>query len=81
MLKIYGSDLCPDCVNCKADLDKAGVAYEYLSITEHLPSMKEFLKLRDTQGEFDAAREKGSIGIPCLVDEEGNLSLTWEKYL
>ena len=81
MLKIYGSDLCPDCIHCKEDLDKAGVAYEYLSITEQLPSMKEFLKLRDSHAEFDAAREKGSIGIPCLVDEAGNLSLSWEKYL
>ena len=81
MLKIYGSDLCPDCIKCKEDLDKAGVSYEYLSITEHLPSMKEFLKLRDGSSVFDGAREKGSIGIPCLVDEEGNLSLSWEKYL
>lgn len=81
MLKIYGSDLCPDCINCKADLDRVGVAYEYLSITEHLPYMKEFLKLRDTHAEFDSVREKGSIGIPCIVDEEGNLSLSWNQYL
>ena len=81
MLKIYGSDLCPDCIHCKEDLDKSGVAYEYLSITEHLASMKEFLKLRDSHAEFAAAKEKGSIGIPCLVEEAGNLSLSWEKYL
>ena len=81
MLKIYGSDLCPDCIKCKEDLDMAGVAYEYLSITEHLPSMKEFLKLRDSHAEFDSAREKGAIGIPCIVDDEGNLCLSWEQYI
>lgn len=81
MLKIYGTDLCPDCVKCKEDLEKAGVTFEYLCITESLLFMKEFLKLRDTHGEFDPVREKGSIGIPCIVDEEGHLSLSWDPYL
>lgn len=30
MLKIYGSLLCPDCVQCKNDLTAAGVEFEYL---------------------------------------------------
>ena len=78
---IYGSDLCPDCINCKADLDKAGVAYEYRSITEHLPYMKEFLSIRDREQVFDGPREAGGIGIPCLVGEDGTVSLSWEQYL
>ena len=78
---IYGSDLCPDCINCKADLDKAGVVYEYRSITEHLPYMKEFLAIRDREQIFDGPREAGGIGIPCLVGEDGTVSLSWEQYL
>ena len=80
MLKIYGSDLCPDCIRCKADLDAAGVAYEYLSITEDLRSMKEFLKLREDAA-FAEAKANGSIGIPCIVNPQGEISLSWEQYL
>ncbi len=78
---IYGSDLCPDCINCKADLDKAGVAYEYRSITEHLPYMKEFLALRDREELFAPVREAGYIGIPCIQTEDGTLSLSWDQFV
>ena len=78
---IYGSDLCPDCINCKADLDKAGVAYEYRSITEHLPYMKEFLALRDREDLFTSVREAGYIGIPCIQTEDGTLFLSWEQFV
>ena len=35
MIKIYGSLLCPDCVQCKEDLDKAGIASEPEGISSH----------------------------------------------
>lgn len=81
MLTIYGSMLCPDCVECRADLDKAGVEYEYLDFSENLRNLKEFLKIRDDSAVFDEVREKGSIGIPCIVEEEGTICLDWEKYM
>ena len=80
MLKIYGSMLCPDCVQCRADLDKAGVAYEYLDFSESLLHLKEFLVLRENPI-FDTIRSEGKIGIPCLVKENGTLTLTWEEYM
>ena len=55
MLKIYGSDLCPDCLQCKRDLDASGVAYEYLDFAESLLNLKEFLKLRDSLSIFEEA--------------------------
>lgn len=81
MLKIYGSMLCPDCVQCREDLDKSEIPYEYLDFSENLKNLKEFLAIRDGNPIFDAAREAGGIGIPCLVDENGNVSLSWEKYV
>ena len=81
MLKIYGSMLCPDCVKCREDLDQAGVAYEYLDFSDSLKHLKEFLTIRDSSSLFDAVREKGSIGIPCIVDENGRISLDWEEYM
>lgn len=79
MLKIYGSMLCPDCVRCREDLDKAGVEYEFLDFGESLKSLKEFLKLRDGSPMFDTVRAEGKIGIPCLQREDGSLALNWEE--
>ena len=41
MLKIYGSMLCKDCVQCREDLDKAGTSYEYLDFAENLLHLKD----------------------------------------
>lgn len=81
MLIIYGSDQCPDCINCKADLDKAGVSYEYRSIAENLLFLKEFLAIRDSNPVFAPVKEAGKIGIPCIVQENGEVSLEWAQYL
>jgi len=81
MLKIYGSMLCPDCQNCRADLDKKQIPYEYLDFGRDLKALKEFLALRDGSPLFDEAREKGSIGIPCIVREDGSVTLSWDEFL
>lgn len=81
MLKIYGSMLCPDCVECRADLDKANVEYEFRDFAVELKNLKEFLKLRDGSSLFDASRAEGKIGIPCILRENGSLTLDWEEFL
>jgi len=81
MLKIYGHMQCPDCQKCREDLDRAGIPYEYLDFSEGLAYLKAFLVLREQEPVFNAAREKGSIGIPCIVTEDGTVSLTWEEFL
>lgn len=81
MLKIYGSMLCPDCVQCREELDRAGVAYEYLDFGDSLKHLKEFLTIRDSSKLFEEVRAAGSIGIPCIVEEDGSISLDWEIYL
>lgn len=81
MLKIYGSMQCPDCVQCRKDLDKAGVTYEYLDFADSLKNLKEFLTIRDSSPVFEAVREKGSIGIPCILRDDGTVTLTWEEYM
>lgn len=78
---IYGTDLCPDCVNCKKDLDQAGVTYEYRNISENLMYLKEFLSLRDEKEIFSEVRAGGWIGIPCILDADGKVSLSWEEYM
>lgn len=77
MLKIYGSRLCPDCVQCLADLDRQGVEYEYHDFGEDLWALKSFLAIRDRDPQFEAIRAGGSIGIPCIVHDDGSVHLSW----
>lgn len=79
MLKIYGSMLCPDCVQCRKELDDKGIAYEYLDFSDSLGNLKAFLKLRDTHEAFSDIRGTERIGIPCLVDEAGAVAFFWES--
>ena len=81
MLKIYGSMMCPDCVKCRNDLDQAGVKYEYLDFADSLWNVKCFLTLRDSNAVFAEVKEAGKIGIPCIVREDGTVTLSWEEFL
>ena len=78
MIKIYGSMLCKDCVQCREDLDKAGIAYKYLDFSENLLYLKEFLTIRESCPLFEQVRRDGGIGIPCIVKDDGTVTLDWE---
>ena len=81
MLKIYGSMQCPDCVACRNDLDQAGVEYEYLDFADDLRNLKAFLAIRDKEAVFAEVKENGSIGIPCILQEDGSVTLDWSEYV
>ena len=81
MLKIYGSPLCPDCVKCKQELEEAGVEFLYLDIGEKLLYLKQFLKIRDGNELFEPVRQRGQIGIPCILREDGSVTFEWDEYL
>lgn len=80
MLKIYGSMLCPDCVQCREDLNNAKVEYEYLDFSDDLKNLKEFLHIRE-KAMFDEIRREGKIGIPCILREDGTVTLSWEEFI
>lgn len=81
MLKIYGSMLCKDCIACREALDRAGIAYDFLDFTSELSYLKEFLKIRDSNDLFLQAKQEGQIGIPCILHEDGTITLNWESVL
>ena len=81
MLSIYGSPLCPDCRECKENLDAHGVEYEYVDITQSMRNLKAFLKLRDSLPVFEPAKEHGAVGIPAIVREDGSVTLDWEGWM
>lgn len=81
MLKIYGSMFCPDCIKCREDLDRAGVPYEYLDFADSLWNLKVFLGYRDNDPAFTELKAAGKIGIPCIVRENGSITLTWDEFM
>ena len=81
MFKIYGSEMCPDCVACKKNFDYYGIEYEFIDINTSLRNLKEFLKYRDNDPIFDHCKEIDDIGLPALIREDGSVFLSWEKYL
>ncbi len=78
MLKIYGSMLCPDCVKCREDLDNKSIPYTFLDFSEKLSYLKEFLEIREREEVFDQIKKEGKIGIPCIVKQDGSVTLQWD---
>ena len=60
-----------------ADLDRAGIAYEYRDFGEDLRALREFLTIRDSDPQFAEIKVSGKIGISCIVDEDGSVRLDW----
>lgn len=82
-MKVYGAEICGDCRNFKALMAERGFEVEYIDITENVMNLKEFLALRDSAAAFEAVKERGSIGIPAFVNDNGeatvdlNTALGW----
>ena len=49
MLKVYGTQLCPDCVECKYNLDRNNIEYVDVDINKQLKNLKEFLRLSQVE--------------------------------
>ena len=80
-MKVFGSKMCPDCVEMRKAFDAEGVGYEYFDITEDLKNLKEFLKIRDLDAEFAKIRGSGGIGIPAVQKEDGSWTLDWQSFV
>lgn len=81
MIKIYGTIMCPDCRGAIIGFDKAGVAYEFFDIGTNPLNLKAFLNIRDTSPVFDKVKANEGIGIPCIVLEDGTVTLSIEDVL
>ena len=81
MLTIYGSEMCPDCINCKYNFDKFNIEYEFIDINKSLRDLSTFLQMRDNNPIFDHCKEINDIGLPAIIKEDGEVFLNWEGYL
>lgn len=77
-MKIYGTDLCPDCVEAKKKLDEKNIPYDYVDITESIGNLKAFMKMRDEEPAFDEAKKAGAVGVPAFVLDDGEIRLEIE---
>ena len=81
MLKIYGSEMCPDCRAAKRNFDMNGVEYEFLDVCSSLKHLRQFLIYRDTEPVFDRLKAINDIGLPAIVAEDGTVFTDWEAWL
>ena len=79
MVKVYVMESCPDCVEVKARY-KDDPGYELVDIGQQARSLKEFLVLRDNHPAFAKVRERGNIGIPCFVKDDGSVIISLKHY-
>ena len=75
MVKIYGMPTCPYCDYVHAQIVGREGEFEFINIGENIRNMKAFMRLRDTNAAFDRSKEKGNVGIPAFVFEDGKVSL------
>lgn len=73
MPKLYGSHLCKDCQETFRHFEKINYKYEFIEITESMPNLREFLKIRDNRDEFVEIRKEGLVGIPTLLMEDDSI--------
>ncbi|MBZ4668073.1 MAG: hypothetical protein PWP07_2018 [Epulopiscium sp.] len=81
-LIMYGAEICPGCVRAKAQLEKyPNIELDYRNITKNTALLKEFLAYRDHEEIFVPIKEKGKIGIPFFILEDGTKTFEIEEYL
>ena len=71
---------CPDCAQAK-QLYADNPDYEIIDIGKQARNLKEFLALRDNHSAFAKVRERGTIGIPCFVKDDGEVVISMKHYL
>lgn len=78
MIKIYGTIICPHCETLKKRLMSECIPFEFFDFSAKTQNLKDFLKIRDNHDYdslFDPVREAGGIGIPCIILEDGTVTL------
>lgn len=67
---VYGSNHWGGCAPVKEFLLQNNVKFAYVDINESLVSLKRFLKIRDTNPQFEEVKAAGRVGLPTIVVED-----------
>ena len=76
---LFYAETCPDTAPFVAELDRLGVDYDEVEIMTSLPNLKQFIRLRDSNAEFDNLKANGYLGIPALLLVNGDVVLDESK--
>lgn len=68
---LFGSTYWDGCSTMKEFLSKNSINFVYMNISENLFNLKMFLKYRDNSPAFKEIKEKGRIGVPCIMINNG----------
>ena len=80
MTRIYVMESCTDCTQANQQYGDTP-DYEIIDIGKQARDLKEFLALRDNHPAFAKVRERGTIGIPCFVKDNGEVVISMKHYL
>ncbi|WP_300295834.1 glutaredoxin [uncultured Intestinimonas sp.] len=78
---VIGSHLCPDTLYALGQFSARKVEIDFRDLSASLPDLKVYLAVRESEPVYAAVREKGSLGIPCFVLEDGSVTLELEEVL
>ena len=79
MIKVYVMESCPDCTAVK-EIYSNNPEFQLIDIGQQARHLKEFLALRDHHPAFEKVRQRGNIGIPCFVKEDGSVAISLEHF-
>ena len=74
---LFVSDLCPDCAGILREIKDGSKKYadcDVVNITSSMPSLKLFLKYRDTLPGYQEVREAHRAGVPSVVIGESEVN-------
>lgn len=72
MHTLFYTPLCPECPPFLAELEKQGIQFESVDVTESIANLKRFLRLRDDSPAFDEVKKWGFVGVPVLVTADNH---------
>lgn len=67
---LFVSDLCPDCAGILSEIKEENEKYQdydVVNITSSMPSLKLFLKYRDSLEGYEEVRKAHRAGVPSVV--------------
>ena len=73
---LFVSDLCPDCAGILEQIKEGSekyTEYDVVNITSSMPSLKLFLKYRDTLPGYEEVRKTHRAGVPSVVIGESDV--------
>lgn len=71
-LTLFTSSKCPECPPVIKRLEDNGIKFRNVDISNSISELKEFLRHRDSNPFFDSIKENDFVGVPTLMDEDGN---------